>query len=196
MTESSNSTSSGGGERTDGGALATADRDAARSGGSDGRRVSTGGVSGGVTLGERSSGHGRSFFDIYKPGQGYYTRVCTSVGGGVLILGAGNFVATNLEVYRTEAMWTVCLQFGVPSLLVVGLGLLLYWIVGVNRTACDFFIATEGEMKKVSWSTRSEIIGSTKVVIWMVLLLGFLLFTADAVFIYLFRLIGVLGGES
>ena len=113
-----------------------------------------------------------------------------------MILGAGNFVFNNLEVYRTAASWTLWLQVGVPSLLVVGLGLLLYWVVGVNRGVCDFFIATEGEMKKVSWSTRNEIIGSTKVVIWMVLLLGFMLFTADAIFIYFFRLINVLGGEA
>ena len=42
---------------------------------------------------------------------------------------------------------------------------LTYWVVGVNRKANDFFIATEGEMKKVNWSTRAEVIRSTKVVI-------------------------------
>ena len=53
-------------------------------------------------------------------------------------------------------------------------------------------IATEGEMKKVNWSTRREVIGSTKVVITITIFLAILLFCIDLVFQALFRAIGVL----
>jgi len=140
-----------------------------------------------------SGGRGkRSFFEIYKPGQGRYTRMGTAVGGGILIVGAGNFLYSSLEVYRSDELWTRLVQLLVPLVAVVGLGLMLYWVVAVKRGACDFFIQTEGEMKKVSWSTRNELIGSTKVVIWCTLLLGFLLFLVDAMFIKFFQFINVL----
>ena len=53
-------------------------------------------------------------------------------------------------------------------------------------------IATEGEMKKVSWSTRQEIIGSTKVVIFTTIFLAMLLFLVDLCFMKFFQFIGVL----
>ncbi|MFQ6049008.1 MAG: preprotein translocase subunit SecE [Phycisphaerae bacterium] len=53
-------------------------------------------------------------------------------------------------------------------------------------------IATEGEMKKVSWSTRREVIGSTKVVIAVVIMLAVMLFVVDTVFAVFFNFIDVL----
>ena len=53
-------------------------------------------------------------------------------------------------------------------------------------------IATEGEMKKVNWSTRREILGSTKVVIVSVIILSMILFLVDVAFMGFFILIGVL----
>ena len=58
--------------------------------------------------------------------------------------------------------------------------------------SCDFLIATEGEMKKVSWSTRREVIGSTKVVVLFTFLLAVLLFVVDFTFKTMFTLINVL----
>ncbi len=134
----------------------------------------------------------RSFFEIYKPGQGRYTRMGTAIGGGILIVGAGNFLYGSLAVYVNDELWTQLLQILIPVVVMVVLGLLLYWVVAVKRGSCDFFIQTEGEMKKVSWSSRNEIIGSTKVVIWCTLMLGFLLFVVDAMFIKFFQFIDVL----
>jgi preprotein translocase SecE subunit len=80
---------------------------------------------------------------------------------------------------------------GVAVLVLVG-GLAVFWFVGSRATSVEFLIATDGEMKKVNWSTRKDIIGSTQVVIlWSVLLvLG--LFFVDMAFSTFFRLIGVL----
>ncbi len=138
----------------------------------------------------------RSAFDVYKRGQGYWLRVCTAVGAGIVILAGADFVYDELDVFRTNQIWTMWMQIGIPALMCVGLGYLLFWVVGVNRRSCDFMIATEGEMKKVNWSTRREIWGSTKVVIVFTLFLAFLLFTVDMVFWTFFAAINVLHGPS
>lgn len=134
----------------------------------------------------------RSFFEIYKPGQGYYTRMATAIGAGMLILGAFNFIYNRLKGVLPDASWTLWVILPVPAVIVAGLGLVAFYFIGVNRTSCDFLIATEGEMKKVSWSSRNELIGSTKVVIAVTFFLGALLFAVDYGFIWFFRLIGVL----
>ena len=85
------------------------------------------------------------------------------------------------------------IQFGVPALLMVALGLFAFWMVNRPKSA-DFLIATEGEMKKVSWSSKKEIIGSTKVVIIAVFMMAALLYVVDALFALLFRAMGVMGG--
>ena len=47
-------------------------------------------------------------------------------------------------------------------------------------------------MKKVNWTSRRELIGSTKVVIIFMFLIAFLLFAFDIVFGYLFYFLNVL----
>ncbi|NOT01512.1 MAG: preprotein translocase subunit SecE [Phycisphaerales bacterium] len=149
---------------------------------------------------ERESGgapaarQGRSFFELYKPSQGTYTRAGTAIGGAILVLGGANFLYQNLEGAIANPQWSLAVQVGLTLAVVVVFGLLLYWVVGVKRGPCDFFIATEGEMKKVSWTTRNELIGSTKVVIGATLILGTVLFLVDYLFIEFFQLIHVLHG--
>ena len=130
---------------------------------------------------------------LYKPGQGYYTRVGTAIFAFVLIAGGWNFLYDKLEVYHEpDQPWTYYLQIGIPSLVAVGFGFLVYWLAGRNRRSCDFMIMTEGEMKKVSWSSRKEVVGSTIVVIAVVILMALLLFLVDLIFAWFFHKIGVL----
>jgi preprotein translocase subunit SecE len=130
---------------------------------------------------------------IYKPSQGYYTRVGTAVFAGVIIACFGHFLYSELEVYyEPDKPWTYYMQLGIPFLVLTAMAGLVYWVVGVNRRCCDFMILTEGEMKKVSWSSRKEVIGSTKVVIFTVLAMSLLLFMVDVVFAWFFHVIGVL----
>jgi preprotein translocase subunit SecE len=145
-----------------------------------------------VVGGAPVSGERRSFFEIYKRGQGYHTRVGTAVGAGILILAGGNFLYDQLDLFENQAAWTLWVQVGIPVAFVVILGLLLYWVVGVHRRSCDFMIATEGEMKKVSWSSKKELIGSTKVVIVFSLLISAMLFVTDLVFMTIFSMLNVL----
>jgi preprotein translocase SecE subunit len=137
----------------------------------------------------------RPFFQLYKPGQGYYTRSGTAVGAAAIILAGAHFLHQRL-IFQSDAPWTSWVRIGIPLAFVVGLGLLTWWLVGVHRPSCDFMIHTEGEMKKVSWSSRRELIGSTKVVILFTVLLGVILFGVDLLFMSFFGAIGVLKGPS
>jgi preprotein translocase subunit SecE len=131
--------------------------------------------------------------EVYKRGQGKYTRMVTFVAGaGVGVLLAW-YVWRELEAVRNL---TPYVQYGVPLLIVVGVVTAMYWAVNRPRSA-DFMIATEGEMKKVSWSTKKEIIGGTKVVIATTLILATLLWAVDLAFSLFFKALGVLdiGGD-
>jgi preprotein translocase SecE subunit len=130
---------------------------------------------------------------VYKRGQGQYTRWGTFIGAMVLILAGGHFLWNELGVFRREdKQYTLVLQNIIPLMVVVVLGALTYWVSFISPKACNFMIATEGEMKKVNWSSRREIFGSTKVVIMFTVLLTVILFVVDIVFMSFFGWIGVL----
>jgi len=117
---------------------------------------------------------------LYKPGQGYYTRICTAIGIGVLSLFGARFIMQELEVFINPLSdMRLPLTYGIPTGFLCLMAVVVYWVAGLSRKANDFFIATEGEMKKVSWSTRQEIIKSTIVVIVTVALLAAFLFFWD-----------------
>jgi preprotein translocase subunit SecE len=119
-------------------------------------------------------------FEIYKPAQGKRTRWATfGVGCGLAVI-TGYWLSSNLEGYP------MVLQYVLPLAIVIGVSYLMFHII--NRpTMADFLIATEGEMKKVSWSSRREIIGSTKVVIIATFALAVMLFVVDFFFSWLFQ---------
>jgi preprotein translocase subunit SecE len=73
----------------------------------------------------------------------------------------------------------------VPSGLFIALAILLFWLINKPSVA-DFMIAAEGEMKKVSWSTRKEVAVSTFVVIVVVIFMAVLLGVTDVSFELLF----------
>lgn len=132
---------------------------------------------------------------FYKSGQGYYTRLWTAVGGSLLILwGAGALFDQVSSILDPTTSYYYPVSYGVATAFVLGLGALLYWIVGLGRRTNDFFIATEGEMKKVSWSSRREVVRSTKVVITTTLMMAAILFVADLLFMWFFSSINVLKG--
>ena len=126
-------------------------------------------------------------FDIYKRGQGKYTRLCSVAGVG-LIAGLGC-----LQLYKKleGAEWglskqaTLLIQTMGPAGVFVALGLLIFWLIN-KPTVADFMIAAEGEMKKVSWSSRKEIAVSTLVVVVVVITMAVLLGITDLGFQLIF----------
>ena len=113
-------------------------------------------------------------FEIYKRGQGKNTRLYTAFAG-ILIVGLGCFqLYTKLQALDL-GLWVETM---VPVALFMFLSVLVLWIV--NRpTVADFMISAEGEMKKVSWSSRKEIAVSTFVVIVVVVGMAALLGVTD-----------------
>lgn len=142
-----------------------------------------------------SGGDGGGFFEIYKSGQGYYTRIWSGIAYGVLVCWMAYFLYIKCEVVG-KGTTTRYVQVGVAVATILIFGLLGYWALALNRRVCDFLIATEGEMKKVNWTSRKEIIGSTKVVIFVLLAMGLLLFVVDFFFMVFFNWIGILKGGS
>ena len=134
-----------------------------------------------------------SFFTIYKKGQGKATRFGTAAG--VALLGAlivwhiyrfGPAFVSQHDKLRAE-------RIGIISAAVVALLYLLFAWRLMNKPAnVDFLIATDSEMKKVNWTSRKDLIGSTKVVIAFMFLIAFFLFAVDVIFGYFFYMIDVL----
>ena len=70
--------------------------------------------------------------------------------------------------------------------------LVIFWLVGTRPSTCEFLIQTDGEMKKVNWSTRREVLGSTWVVIGASVMIAGILYVVDLAFQWFFVSIDVL----
>ncbi len=128
---------------------------------------------------------------IYKSGQGYWVRLMSAIGFGVI-------VALGL-IWLWKQIETI--DFGIESTYaqVIGIlvaaaifGILGYWLIGVKTGSVDFMIATEGEMKKVNWSSKAELTRSTMAVIGLTLIVAIFCWGVDVIFAMIFRVTGVL----
>jgi preprotein translocase SecE subunit len=113
------------------------------------------------------------------------TKAIASADGQSVPVAAVNEIRAFEPIYLQAA--------GVGVLLLIG-ALVLYYYVGARPSSAEFLIATDGEMKKVNWSTRRDILSSTWVVILWAFLIAGGLFVVDAFFSSFFHLIGVLQG--
>jgi len=112
--------------------------------------------------------------DIYKRGQGKYTRLCSAFGAAI-IAGLGCLRLYSKLQATDIGLWAETM---VPAGLFISLCLLIFWLVN-KPTIAGFMIAAEGEMKKVSWSSKKEIAVSTFIVIVVVIFMAFLLGVTD-----------------
>ena len=148
----------------------------------------------------RPAASGPGFFTGYKKGQGYWTRLGTVIAAGLLgALTAFNlyhWIPALIDLGSTPAAQARERQIalGVSGGLFV-LYAVLIWRVINKSTTVDFLIATDSEMKKVNWTSRKELWGSTKVVIIFMFLIAFMLFAFDIFFGYLFYFMGVLQSQ-
>ena len=163
--------------------------------GNEHRRESTpygresGGEASGPTATAKSAG---GLFDKYKPEQGQAVRLSSFVAAMTLVLWGGAYLYNRLEVYAGDESWRLLITVGIPIGFAVAFGTVAWWLIFGRRNVGDFMIATEGEMKKVNWSSRGEIIGSTKVVIVFTLFMAGLIFAIDIAFQAFMTFIGVL----
>ncbi len=126
--------------------------------------------------------------NIYKSGQGYWTRTLSAIGAATLILTATAWLWEQFSVISTHTKYW---QSGMAVGIIVFFSVLLYWLFNKPRVG-DFMIATEAEMKKVNWPSRREIIGSTWVVIAGTVMLASMLFMVNMVFGAIFQMINIL----
>ena len=129
------------------------------------------------------------YFTIHKKGQGYWTRMGTAFGAA-LILALTAYTIHN-EAPRIGLGNHRQLATGI-AIGVFVVGAAVAWYLMNKPSNVDFLIATDSEMKKVNWTSRKDLIGSTKVVIVFMFLIALFLFLIDILFSYFFYLIGVL----
>jgi preprotein translocase SecE subunit len=132
--------------------------------------------------GETEQGFLAMIFKIYKAGQGKYTRLCSAFGAAIVV-GLGCMRLYEILEATDLGLWPETL---IPAGLFVGLCVLIFWLVNTPGVA-DFMIAAEGEMKKVSWSSRKEIGVSTFIVVMVVVVMAALIGTTDLLFRLLFQ---------
>ena len=134
---------------------------------------------------------------VYKKGQGYWTRMMTGIAAGLLIVMGGVWLSDTLGGVRIGSLEPVYLQAGAFVLIMAVFGFLGYYLVGCKPQFVDFLIATEGEMKKVNWSTRREIMGSTWVVIGLTVVIAVIISVLDyLIYSPLFRAVKILESTS
>ncbi|MCL5281852.1 MAG: preprotein translocase subunit SecE [Planctomycetes bacterium] len=123
---------------------------------------------------------------MYKPGQGKYSRLGT-LFAVVITVAIGCY---RLYEMLNASDLNFLITALVPAAIFAVLSGLTLWLMNKPAVA-DFLIAAEGELKKVNWSSRKEVAVSTFVVIIVVLLMAVLLGTTDFVFQLVFqKLIG------
>ncbi len=145
---------------------------------------------------EVKGGRRSGFFTIYKKGQGYWTRMGTALGAALIAFLFAEFIYTQMASIPLRTQPTpeyipksICIAVAAA---IMGIIAFFAWRAMNKPRNVDFLIATDSEMKKVNWTTRKELIGSTKVVIFFVILISAILFILDLLFGYFFQLIKVL----
>lgn|GEM_PF-942406 len=149
--------------------------------------------SGGKPVGDREK---LGFFSVYKPNQGKPTRLATGAGAALLIALTMWFLYYDVSASfpaLKKANESINRPWWNITVLVLGVaaGVFAWRMVNKPRHA-EFLIATDSEMKKVSWTSRKQLWGSTKVVIFFMLFIAATLFVIDLLFHYLFYLMNVL----
>ncbi|KAA3607733.1 MAG: preprotein translocase subunit SecE [Candidatus Scalindua sp. AMX11] len=118
---------------------------------------------------------------------------------GVLVNLPALFVGAKIPLLGVDLTWGLvcsfvlflvcgCLIFLFTTGFEVGLG----WLDGKSKRAVEFFIDTQGELQKVSWPTKNELVGSTVVVIVFLLLMSLYIFGVDWVVSTAMESIGLL----
>lgn len=162
-----------------------------------------------------------SFFSVYKKGQGYWTRMGTALGALLLITVLCMFVYEQTSVLFADSFYTKVPEVGaspaeleairaqnrqgleqsartartvavVATAVVGAVATLFAWHQMNKPRNVDFLIATDVEMHKVNWTSRQELFGSTRVVIFFLFLIAAVLFLIDVAAGALFQWIGLL----
>ena len=129
-------------------------------------------------------------FQIYKANQGKKTRLATATGLSLLVaIGCfklygwmnGGGLPMNVKSQTRLLIATL-----IPAAILAILSGLAFWLVNKPSVA-DFMITSEGELKKVNWSSKKELFVSTVVVLAVIILMACLLGFSDLFLGYIFQ---------
>jgi preprotein translocase subunit SecE len=123
--------------------------------------------------------------NLYKPLQGWYARLYTAIGLGVIVVLGG------WRLYESVRDASPAARFGIPAVVTAVLGWIVFRLVHYPPFV-EFLIATEAEMNKVSWTSRDDLYRATSVVLTTVLLMAVFLFVVDWAWSNMLQILGVL----
>ena len=103
----------------------------------------------------------------------------SAIALGMLALMGAAWLWDNLKNARIAGFEPIYTQTVAFVLVCASAAWLGYYLIGRKPKVVDFLIATEGEMKKVNWSTRREIRGSTIVVIGLTFVIALIISFLD-----------------
>lgn len=122
--------------------------------------------------------------NLYKRSQGRLTRQLTA---GALGLGA---ILGAYSLSEALSRFHPAVRYGIPAVVVLVSAWLIFRLVNYSKFA-EFLIAVEGEVHKVSWASRQELIRATIVVLTTMFSLAAILYSYDLVLLWFLRLCGV-----
>ncbi len=126
---------------------------------------------------------------LYKRNQGRMVRQITCLSIWVVVV---------VAAWRCHALF-IAPAFGdsgralgyLTAVLLGGIGMWFgYRLVNWPKFA-DFLISVEAELNKVSWPTQKELVRASLVVIFTILFLSVILFAYDALWEFLFGMLGI-----
>jgi preprotein translocase SecE subunit len=141
--------------------------------------------------------------EYYKKNQGVIVRTATAISVLLMVLYGfhslyrtippvdtsvipprGTFWGTNL---LTIPFFDFSINYGVViSIVLSALASFLIYILVLNKPkTSDYLIDTESELKKVSWPSRPQYLGSSVAVIVSMVILGLFLIAADQIFSFI-----------
>lgn len=123
---------------------------------------------------------------LYKRNQGRLARQLTAAGIGLGIALGAYWLYDQVLLGLNPAV-----RVAIPALIIAIGGWATFRLINWP-TFAEFLIAVEGEMNKVTWATKTELIRATIVVLVTMLFLGAILTVYDIVWAVLLRWIGVI----
>lgn len=123
---------------------------------------------------------------LYKRNQGRLTRQLTAAAIFIAIAIGGWALSQTVLADLEEPV-----QYGITAAVIAAGAWFAYRIVNYPAFA-DFLVDVEGEMAKVSWPSKDELLRATVVVLITMFLLSFMLFMYDLIWKLILRALGIL----
>lgn len=152
-----------------------------------------------------------SFFETYRKGQGLYSRIAVGIALGILSLFASVSLynalidlpnvagSAKIPLIDVNLTWGLICAFALFVFLgffvcvfVAGLETGIKSLDNGSKKTVEFLIDTQGELQKVSWPTKYELVGSTAVVIVSIIVIGVFILGVDWCVSVVMKYIGVL----